>query len=49
MTSSYTAKRKNNDDLSQLMPQNIEAEEAILGAILVNPSCMNRIVEHLHP
>ena len=31
------------------MPQNIDAEEAILGAILVNPSCMNRIVENLHP
>ena len=31
------------------MPQNIEAEEAILGAILVNPACMNRIVVHLRP
>ena len=49
MTSSYIGKKKqlNQEELSQLMPQNIEAEEAILGAILVNPSCMNRIVESL--
>ena len=50
MTSSYTKKKQQQEeDLSQLMPQNIEAEEAILGAILVNPSCMNRIVEHIRP
>ncbi len=48
MTSSYTKKKK-EEELSQLMPQNIDAEEAILGAILVNPSCMNRIVENLRP
>ncbi len=44
----YT-KKKQQEDLSQLMPQNLDAEEAILGAILVNPSCMNRVVENLHP
>ena len=50
MSTSYASKRKQPvEDLSQLMPQNIEAEEAILGAILVNPSCMNRIVEDLSP
>ena len=32
-----------------MMPQNIDAEEAILGAILVSPACMNRIVEQLRP
>ena len=49
MPTSYTTKRKSDNDLSQLMPQNIEAEEAILGAILVNPNCMNKIAELLHP
>ena len=50
MTTSYTSRKKQQPiEDSQLMPQNIEAEEAILGAILVNPSCMNKIVEHLRP
>lgn len=50
MSTSFANKKKqSNDELSQLMPQNIEAEEAILGAILVNPSCMNKIVEHIRP
>lgn len=49
MPTTYKNKKQTDEDLSQLMPQNIEAEEAILGAILVNPSCMNRIVEHLRP
>lgn len=50
MTTSFTNKKKQQtDDLSQLMPQNIDAEEAILGAILVSPSCMNKVVEHLKP
>ena len=50
MPASYASKKKPSvEDLSQLMPQNIEAEEAILGAILVNPSCMNKIVEHIRP
>ena len=48
-TSFANKKKRTEEELSQLMPQNIEAEEAILGAILVNPSCMNRIVEHLRP
>ncbi len=50
MTSSYTKKKNMNaEDLSNLMPQNIDAEEAILGAILVNPNCMNKVVEHIKP
>ena len=52
MTTSYSSKQKrnnNNVELSELMPQNIDAEEAILGAILVSPVCMNKIVEHIRP
>ena len=50
MPTSFVPKKKQQaEDLSQLMPQNIEAEEAILGAILVNPSCMNKIVEQIRP
>ncbi len=32
-----------------LLPQNIEAEEAVLGAILVNPRVITKIVETLKP
>lgn len=50
MATSYsTSNKKNNTELSELMPQSIDAEEAILGAILVSPVCMNRVVEHLRP
>ena len=52
MSTSYANKRKSSqqtEDLSHLMPQNIDAEEAISGAILVNPNCMNKIVEQLKP
>lgn len=51
MANSYATKKKNkkNDELSELMPQNIDAEEAILGAILVSPVCMNKVVEHIQP
>lgn len=51
MSTSFSTKQKKNSnaDLTQLMPQNIDAEEAILGAILVSPACMNRIVEQLSP
>jgi len=51
MTTSFTNNKKKNNtaELSELMPQNIDAEEAILGAILVSPVCMNRVVEHLRP
>ena len=52
MTTSFSntnKRRNNNSELSELMPQNIDAEEAILGAILVSPVCMNKIVEHIRP
>lgn len=50
MSTSYaTESKKAKSELSELMPQNIDAEEAILGAILVSPACMNRVVEHLRP
>jgi len=32
-----------------LIPQNVEAEEAVLGAILVNPSVLSKVVEFLMP
>ena len=34
---------------SQLIPQNIEAEEAVLGAILVNPNVLSKVVEFIAP
>lgn len=34
--------------LSKLPPQNIEAEEAILGAILTNPVCFNKVADMLN-
>ena len=40
-------KEKNNE--GNLLPQNIEAEEAVLGAILVNPDVMTKVVETLKP
>ena len=42
-------KQKSNNEVSQLMPQNIEAEEAIHGAILVNPVCLTKVVEYIKP
>lgn len=51
MSTAYSTKGKKsrNEELSELMPQNIDAEEAILGAILVSPVCMNKVVEHVRP
>jgi len=40
--------KDNNKDL-HLLPQNIEAEEAVLGAILVNPRTITKVVEILKP
>lgn len=34
---------------STLVPQNIDAEEAVLGAILVNPNTLTKVVEFLMP
>ncbi len=42
----YEEKKEIN---SNLIPQNIEAEEAVLGAILVNPSVITKVVEFITP
>ena len=42
-------KEKKNSQEMNLMPQNIEAEEAVLGAILVNPRVITKVVETLRP
>ncbi len=41
--------KEKNKDVSHLLPQNIEAEEAVLGAILVNPRVLTKVVEFLKP
>ena len=40
---------KERTDQGNLLPQNIEAEEAVLGAILVNPEVITKVVETLKP
>ncbi len=40
---------KEKEKLSNLLPQNIDAEEAVLGAILVNPKVLPKVVEILKP
>ena len=40
---------KENQEIKNLLPQNIEAEEAVLGAILVNPRSLTKVVELLKP
>ncbi len=37
------------NNLSKLPPQSLEAEEAVLGAILANPMTLSRVVESLTP
>ena len=44
-----TATKEVPSDMSQLMPQNVEAEEAVLGAILVNPRCLDKVISILKP
>ncbi len=39
----------NNIALSKTPPQNIEAEEAVLGSILMNSNSINRVVEIINP
>ena len=41
--------QKNSDEISQLMPQNIDAEEAILGAVLANPVCLTKVIDYIKP
>ena len=40
---------KDNQEMKNLLPQNIEAEEAVLGAILVSPRSLTKVVELLKP
>lgn len=40
---------KNDTSMLRMLPQSIEAEEAVLGAVLVNPVALGRIVEILQP
>lgn len=40
---------KERNKEGNLLPQNIEAEEAVLGAILVNPEVITKVVETLKP
>ena len=47
MATAYKTKDKHTD--AHLLPQNTEAEEAVLGAILVNPKVITKIVETLRP
>jgi len=41
--------RVENSSIEKLPPQSIEAEEAVLGALLVNPAAITRVVESLKP
>ncbi len=41
--------RQADNGMLKLLPQSVEAEEAVLGAILVNPLSLGRIVEFLNP
>lgn len=41
--------RQADNGMLKLLPQSVEAEEAVLGAILVNPHSLGRIVEFLNP
>ena len=40
---------KTKEKDTHLLPQNIEAEESVLGAILVNPRVITKVVEYLKP
>lgn len=41
--------QNSNSDKLRLLPQSVEAEEAVLGAILENPAALGRVVESLKP
>ncbi len=43
------AVKKSDTGMLKMLPQSIEAEEAVLGAVLVNPVSLGRIVEYLKP
>ncbi len=37
------------DNVNVSLPYNLEAEQSVLGSILVDPVCMNEIVDHVKP
>lgn len=41
--------RQQDTGMLKMMPQSVDAEEAVLGAVLVNPMSLGRIVETLKP
>lgn len=41
--------RQADNSMLKLLPQSVEAEEAVLGAVLVNPQSLGRIVEFINP
>lgn len=41
--------KQTDNNMLKLMPQSIEAEEAVLGAILANPQSIGRVIEILSP
>ena len=41
--------KTHDSDIAKLPPQSVEAEEAILGAILTNPMVLSKIVEYIKP
>ncbi len=41
--------KQNESGMLRLLPQSVEAEEAVLGALLVNPASLGKIVEFIKP
>ncbi|AUB40463.1 Replicative DNA helicase [Nostoc flagelliforme CCNUN1] len=46
---SYTEEPNFRPDIDRLPPQNIEAEEAVLGGILIDPNAIYRVKDRLRP
>ena len=41
--------QKKEEGMLKLLPQSIEAEEAVLGAVLVNPASIGKIIDYIKP
>ncbi|MEF9983650.1 MAG: replicative DNA helicase [Oscillospiraceae bacterium] len=39
----------NTQQLYSTLPYNLEAEQSVLGSVLIDPSCLPRVMEHLKP
>ena len=37
------------DNVNVSLPYNLEAEQSVLGSILIDPNCMNDVIDHLKP